>query len=729
MDEGLVELVPIGSSSNNSDTRGSDDMRPSLDPDTSSGHGPINSGPDLTNPAMEQPFIENGDADEASSPQLYPFLKLIFSLQGATMQLPSLALLAIVNDRVAIPPAYLPAYSAVTFLPHSLKPLWATLSTLGADSRSKERHIQMLLGILLAANGLTYVGTALWIPVGGVLECFVWGFLRGVTDAWSQFLTDQLLIRQAQADSNNSSHVAGNRSYQALSSIFQSHAATYSSGGSLVASVATFAVFAWRQLHKQGNGSDPPLSAAVVFALLLGSACTCFAGAAAVMSQLHVEKKSTLRDQGEDGSEETSAETFVPHCSEQPKPQNRALLFATRSLFSSKYDALSTGDDAYQEDKPVARTDSPSTHTEPPNSKRLPLDTTQACAPQRSRSRTTVRDKSDVACLLLLQILLVGGAVKGPVASLDKGASIWTAAMILLATCFAGSVLVSSCWKQPHLYGGDSQHMATPRRNNSAATIPARRLGIYLILRHSVPIAGFLVYSYIYAIFGREEPLFLQCLFMIESTVSMFANWVYGRFLAEHFHSGWKIIGLIAILSIVASLLSLLDVVIVHVANAKEEVDASLRWLVVAVGAVTYFIGQIGYMPSVILTTANVVSTTDANKAVDASTGGSISFSEGRTLGDDAEEEEWTGDAVYDEGIQYATFVACIDFGAQVGNWISVPMIAAFGIQRENHWANLDKFIVLCALMRIASVSFLYIIRPKPPSSSMMTQRAGNQIV
>jgi hypothetical protein len=134
---------------------------------------------------------------------------------------------------------------------------------------------------------------------------------------------------------------------------------------------------------------------------------------------------------------------------------------------------------------------------------------------------------------------------------------------------------------------------------------------------------------------------------------------------------------------------------------------------------------QIGYMPSVILATANVVGSSDGKTgSMDQAREGPISRHQHHT-GDGALSSEdsatsntsYTDDeghsgVVYDEGIQYATFVACVDFGAQMGDWISVPIIAADGITRANNWANLDRYIVLCALVRIASVSFLYIIRP-----------------
>ena len=41
--------------------------------------------------------------------------------------------------------------------------------------------------------------------------------------------------------------------------------------------------------------------------------------------------------------------------------------------------------------------------------------------------------------------------------------------------------------------------------------------------------------------------------------------------------------------------------------------------------------------------------------------------------------------SVYSAGMQYAIFILCIDFRAQIGDWITVPIVAALGITRENH--------------------------------------------
>jgi hypothetical protein len=259
----------------------------------------------------------------------------------------------------------------------------------------------------------------------------------------------------------------------------------------------------------------------------------------------------------------------------------------------------------------------------------------------------------------------------------------------------------------------------TAPRRNASATIPARRLGLYLMLRHSVPNADFLMYSYIYAVFGKDEPIFIQGLAIFQSSASLFASWVYGRYLAVRFHSGWGVVGLIATLTILTSLVSLLDITIVHATFGKEAVDPSQRWLVLSVGVVTSFMGQIGYMPSVVLATANVVTSTDANGTM--GTRRVVSDSPYELMTPRYDTGNRYVEAEHNEGIQYATSVACIDFGAQLGDWISVPIIAALGITRENQWANLDKLIILCAEMRIASLAFLFIIWPCSTSASTIT--------
>ena len=120
-------------------------------------------------------------------------LRLVYALNSATFQVSSLALLSIVNTRVSIPATYLPAYGAISFLPYSLRPIFAWISSLilrvldkrqqqidNSSSSSKNRHDKLLCPAFILAS-LSFIGT-IFIPStkNGFILCFVWGFMRGV---------------------------------------------------------------------------------------------------------------------------------------------------------------------------------------------------------------------------------------------------------------------------------------------------------------------------------------------------------------------------------------------------------------------------------------------------------------------------------------------------------------------------------------------------------------------
>lgn len=75
-------------------------------------------------------------------------LPVLFFLNGATLSLPSLAMSSLMNDRIAIPLEYLPAYGAIAFLPYNLKPLYAVAISMVDLSK---RHI--MLALLFLGSG------------------------------------------------------------------------------------------------------------------------------------------------------------------------------------------------------------------------------------------------------------------------------------------------------------------------------------------------------------------------------------------------------------------------------------------------------------------------------------------------------------------------------------------------------------------------------------------------
>lgn len=267
-----------------------------------------------------------------------------------------------------------------------------------------------------------------------------------------------------------------------------------------------------------------------------------------------------------------------------------------------------------------------------------------------------------------------------------------------------------------------------------------------------MPIAGFLMYSYLYSVF-ESEPIFLQLLSVFKSAIGSVATLCYEKFLSPYCHSGWPLIGLIASLDIIMGLVSLLDVWVIRAVKEKEvdgeyTVDTPLRCLVVAVGLAKYFFAELDYMPALVLSTTNVYSDDEVrfeygddgkNPVPRADDSIGEQSAESTSLSDDfavqrvssfsidlsTEEECVTTRSpreslapnlpVISAGMQYASFLSCIDFGAQIGDWITIPIVASLGITRENHWDHLDKLVIFCSIFRMTRVLFLWLICPPFP--------------
>jgi len=613
-----------------------------------------------------QPRAQPQEQQERPPPLSLPWsLRLLFVVGGASSALPSLALLSIVNDRAGIPPQYLPAYGAIAVLPYSLKPLYAFVGNKLVRGLGQSR---LLLAVLLVLNGLAYIGTDLFVHNNGIIPCFVWGFLRGLTSAWPDFLLGLMLIESAKESTGSSASYK----YQDCASIFSSQAATMRNSGSLLASMVTFSLFLARHFQLV----EAQLSPAVVSILLIGTAVLNVGGG--VFAMLY------------DHHSATSIHAVRINCNE----------FSQDEQGRTKRDDNSNRQGTYQ----VVETE---------ESSRL-LDAkdvleTLSLQPAAS-SRMNLAEICDIASLVFFQALLMLSALRHPILSVTTTVA-WTASITLIGLGLVTTLVISSCSPKQDDSG------ERPYVGESTKTIPPKRLALFFVLRHSIPSAGMLVYSYIYTIFSAE-PLFLQILSIVESAVSTLATWTYERCFAKTYHSGWKMIGLIAVLSAVAGAVSLLDVVVVHATTVGVAVTPQVRWLLLAVMICTYFMGSVGYMPMVVLATANVVSSDNADKQIehlnernDSVEGAGIELTLKANEGV-AFEHETEQRPVYDEGMQYASYLSCIYVGAQVGDWIAVPIIAALGISRENEWKNLDLFIVICALGRIASIAFLWLIRP-----------------
>jgi len=637
-------------------------------------------------------------------------LRILFAFNGAIFILPSLALLSIVNDRAAIPPSYLPAYGAMSFLPWSIKPLYAYLSTWILQARHHHpwrvrRHT--LLAALLGASGLSFWGTA-FIPEDGVVWCFVWGFLRGIASSWPEFLLGLTLIdtaralsvvgtNDAQREDGESNNLRGNHTdaddgrqtpaarrasctsqYEQIVSVFQAQAATARNVGSLTSGIFTFILFAWRHYrHLRGNGGEDDddasdadqhdtseLSNAVVTLLLLMTGCLPFVG-----SIIAVKYKVGSVTAGE------------RHDDEQQKATRR-----TRQNAGHYNEIAATELDGNISPEAVAPLESADVDEGGP----LDID----FASIERAEYTKMEQRSYCAILVLFQLLLIIGALQGPLSAATTHVA-WLSALIAISCLLVLSVCLAMYYRRQSGSAANEKSTQTNR-------IPARRLALYLLLRHSLPSSGYVYYSFLYAVFAKS-PIYMQSLSILGSAGSTCSSFIYGKHIAEKYNSGWRIVQVIVGTTLLYSFSSLLNIFVYHQAGGGEDaiIQGGLRffWILAPIYFASGIVAEINFLPSLMLSTTNI------SKNQGADTDASVSQST-----DAADTSPHSPFA--DEGMQYASYISCIDFAENVGSWITVPIVTALNITRENNFANLDRLIFICSSTYLISLAYLCLIRP-----------------
>lgn len=664
-------------------------------------------------------------------------LRLVYALNSATFQVSSLALLSIVNTRVSVPAEYLPAYYAISFLPYSLRPIFAWLSSsmlrdAKTNQENRNRHDKLLFPAFLLAS-LSFVGT-IFIPSGGIIPCFVCGFLRGIAGAWSDFLIGMSVIELSKLQARFSSPPSQNEvvdRYEHIASINTSQSSTARNVGSFLASVATFAFFA-----KNKN-----LGETVANTLLLGTAATfLLASLVSLKYQFHVG--DLLANLTVEGYDTVNGVDFEEHIDDVP---SGSLTNATHYTSSFQQSVTVRSDDSVDVGSPSSSLAS-------------------TIEDIRESNNDNRRQIVEVSTLVAFQILLAVSALQKPIIAVSNKTT-W----ILLVSTFAIIVIFTITLGYRYESKATVDHhssMSRPSSNekngnlgSQAHKLPHRQLSLYFLLRYSMPIAGFLMHSYLYSVF-ESEPMFLQLLDVLKTAIGSISTFCYEKFLSPYCHSGWPLIGLIASLDITMGLVSLLDVWVIRAIKENEvdgnySVDTSLKYLIIAVGLTKYFFAELDYMPALVLSTTNVYSDDEVhserrvdsqnpkpeaeNNIIEQSaerTSLSNDFARCRVsslsidLNNEAECDVATPSGhtlapklpMISTGMQYASFLSCIDFGAQIGDWITIPIVASLGITRENHWDHLDKLVMLCSIFRMTRVVFLWLICPQIP------QRRNNKI-
>lgn len=671
-------------------------------------------------------------------------LRLVYALNSATFQISSLALLSIVNTRVSIPAEYLPAYGAISFLPYSLRPIFAWLSSLllklndakamtTKENENRNRHDKLLFPAFLLAS-LSFVGT-IFIPSGGIIVCFFWGFMRGIAGAWSDFLIGMSVIEfsklQVRFPSPNEG-VASTDTYQHVVSVNTAQSSVAKNIGSFLASIATFAFFA-----KHRN-----LGETVANTLLLGTAATfLLASLVSLKFQFHVGnlvanlKVQRYNTVDNDANEEQHA--------------NDATSSDSLTINGMHYSSSSA---SLQESSLSERSGSDTVQSYDSEDSTLLPAVEDVTEPNNNTQHR--RQIVEVSTLVAFQILLAVSALQKPIIAISNQTTwvslVATFIILLIFVIILGYRYENQDKPDPLLSTSSAPRSSSGEEggkpHSQSHRLPHRQLNMYFLLRYSMPIAGFLMYSYLYSVF-EKEPQFLQLLSVLKTAIGILATFSYEFFLSPYCHSGWPLIGLIASLDIIMGLVALLDVWVIRAVRGKEvdgeyTVDIPLRFLVIAVGLAKYFFAELDYMPALVLSTTNVYSDDDdaltpvpkADNVI-----GELQLAERTSLSDEFarsniaslsidlnnNEDEEAFDIVrpprersaaklpvISAGLQYASFLSCIDFGAQIGDWITIPIIASLDITRENHWDHLEKLIMICSIFRMTRVVFLWLICP-----------------
>jgi len=599
------------------------------------------------NSTDEQHHQQQQQQQQQISPDLSLPLRILFGLNGSTLALPTTALMYIINTRVEMSLTLIPTYAATAFLPFSLKPLYAYLSSfLGSRSSSSSstptRHV--IIAALLVASGISTALTAL-IPTGGVLACFLLAFLRGVTAAWPEFLLGLTLIDQARlSPASDYAPVAGK---------FQAQAATARNLGSVVAHAAALGFFAlWRRSDASGKVlSDGSVTVLLVTAGLLNGV------AAMVAFYFRVGARQTQP-------------TGVQHQEILPRRPS--------------YDSVSDSSD----DSLDADCESPchSIHDAP-----LP----SAPPPSVSNSNNNVR------LVIALQLVIILFSLRGPIQGVSSDLC-WDvlatiAVMVLITTGWSS---VSLKWERSH------------------------RVGLFLILRHALPSATYVMSSYFYSLFATA-PAFLQVASLVDNSVTTLASWSYGR-LFSRYSQGNALHAVIAGTTLLAAITSLLNLVFVQYEYWHAD------WMTKAVVAIVIksimaWTGEWFFLPDVILATVAAVPA-EFSQPPSSSLELPTTRTDGRQLETETAAEPAVATRTTREGpqqvllisreddsrnvdIQYGALISCIDFGDQLGALLAGPLVAALGITRENDWDGMNTLIQLSCLFGLLSIGFLAVLR------------------
>jgi hypothetical protein len=244
----------------------------------------------------------------------------------------------------------------------------------------------------------------------------------------------------------------------------------------------------------------------------------------------------------------------------------------------------------------------------------------------------------------------------------------------------------------------------------------SRRIGAFLICKHAMPGGGYIMGSYIYTLF-ESAPVLYQLLGLLNNCVATMSSWSYGKVLAT-WSAGARLRQVLAGTMVLGAMVALLNILLTRL-DSNHVGQAFV--VVVLVHVVTGGVGEWVFLPSVVLATTSIMSeprppacelvpTHDDEEQVLRS-----SYQHSPPRRSCCLESTSSTTAM-----QYGTLISCIDFGDQIGSWLTVPLVAALGISRENEWENLDLLVLVTSALSLLPIILIPILRERGAESIVL---------
>ena len=164
--------------------------------------------------------------------------------------------------------------------------------------------------------------------------------------------------------------------------------------------------------------------------------------------------------------------------------------------------------------------------------------------------------------------------------------------------------------------------------------------------------------------------------------------------------------------------------------NDEPEKHLLMNFLILMpITSLSAFFSELQFLPSIVLATNCVqlqidneenednstsnIKLTQENTKVESTSGLFSTQEESSSQSVEIASDNISGedDLNRNEGVQYGLYTGCIDFGDQIGAWLTVPLVSALGINR-NDWSKLSDLIFICAFCNLSSILFLFLIVP-----------------